>query len=435
MWPFTKKKNEEPKIDDNAFLNQILRFVKNYGAINSTYDDEQFVKNGYGGNADVYAIINYIITTASNVPLILEKRQADGTWKPEKSNLMDLINNPNPSSGYSLFIEELLGWKLLTGNGYVYAPIIQDGVNKGKTLEMWVMPSAGMEVIGGGATKIVKGYTYNGWDDELIAPGNVMHLRYFNPMGAIAGDSRNIFMGQSPLKAGELVIKKSNTGALSEVTAFANNGAIGVFSRDGNDGSFSELQSEQLNSKWRKMAGGAKNKNSIVHTPANVKYHKIGESPADLKIIESGLAAKRQLASLLKMPTQLLNDPDGTTFNNQAEAQKSLYTNVIIPEIRGIGEGLVRWLGEAYHPGENIRIVPNTSDIEVLQANKKEQAEWLSKAYWLKGSEKRAIMGLDADEAINDYYIPTSLIPMSDVGAVDEDELRQRIADAREGAE
>ncbi len=442
-WPWNKKKQQKSLhnhnrriLENNELLRALNQFNNNFSQINTEFGGDEFVKNGYGGNADVYAIINYIITTASNVPLLLEIKQPDGTWKIDPdSELIRLINEPNPETGYSLMIEELLGWKLIDGNGYLYAPRIRAGVNKGKSQRLWVMPSNGVRVMGGGLTQIISGYTYDGWTGE-IPPENVMTVRYFNPLGTLSGDKRAIFTGQSPLKAAEMVIKKLNTGALSEITAFANNGAIGVFSRDGQEGQFTEEQSEKLDRRWKQRYGGAKNKNSIAHTPANIKYHKIGESPADLKVVEAALAAKRQIAAIFKFPTELLNDPDGSTFNNQAEAHKSLYTNVIVPEMRGIGEGINRWLASSYYPeGTETRIIPDTSNIEVLQTNKKDQAEWLAKAHHLKLSEKRVIAGGEADPAIDDYYLPSNLIALSDIDNISEEELRARINAANENKE
>lgn len=443
MWPFKDKQqqknlnNHDKRIlEQNELLRAISQFNNNFSQINSEFGGDEFVKNGYGGNADVYAIINYIITTASNVPLLLEIKQPDGTWKIDPdSELIKLINNPNETMGYSLLIEELLGWKLIDGNGYLYAPRLRNGQNKGKSQKLWVMPSNGVRVMGGGLTQIISGYTYDQWTGE-IPPENVMTIRYFNPLGTLSGDKRAIFTGQSPLKAAEMVIKKLNTGALSEITAFANNGAIGVFSREGADGHFTPDHAEKLDRRWKQRYGGAANKNTIAHTPANIKYHKIGESPADLKVVEAALAAKRQIAAIFKFPTELLNDPDGSTFNNQQEAHKSLYTNVIIPEMRSIGEGINRWLAPSYY-GEDVetRIVPNTSDIEVLQTNKKDQAEWLSKSHHLTLSEKRVIAGGEADPKLDDYYIPTNLIALDDIDKINEQELRDRVEDANANKE
>ena len=426
MWPFNNKQeaNKVP-LTQNEFIKIISQFNNNIAQLNQEYTSEEYVKNGYSGNADAYAIINYIITTASNVPLMLEIKQADGTWlKDEKSKFIELINNPNPEMGYSLMIEELLGWKMIDGAGYLYAPRLDAGLNKGKSNELWVMPSVGMQVIGGGPTQLIKEYTYDRWD-KAIPSDKVMMIRYFNPSGALTGDKRAIFTGQSPLKAAELVLKKLNTGAVAEISAYSNGGANGFISREGIDGDFTPEQLKGLEERFKASSGGAKNFRKLVATPANVKYHKTGDSPADMDIVNASLAAKRQLAAIFKFPTELLNDPDGSTFNNQAEAHKALYTNVIIPEMRDIGEGLVRWMGRDYHPNETIRITPDTSNIEVLQKNRKEQAEWLAKAYWIKANRKQEIMGEATDDEMDDYFLPSNLLASSEPN-IDEDELRRR---------
>jgi phage portal protein BeeE len=105
-----------------------------------------------------------------------------------------------------------------------------------------------------------------------------------------------------------------------------------------------------------------------------------------------------------------VNDAEGATFSNQREAQKSVYTNTIIPEMRGLGEGIAAWLGESYYPGQEIRIIPDTNNIEVLQEDKSAQATWLASADWMTQNEKRVEMGLPEDqdnESMDDYLIPT----------------------------
>ena len=184
MWPFNKKQQEKALhnhdrriLEDNQLLRALSQFNNNFSQINSEFGGDEFVKNGYGGNADVYSIINYIITTASNVPFVLEIKQPDGTWKIDPdSELIRLINNPNPEMGYSLLIEELLGWKMIDGNGYLYAPRISSGKNKGKAQKLWVMPSNGVRVMAGGLTILISGDTYDQWDDK-IPPANVMTKR------------------------------------------------------------------------------------------------------------------------------------------------------------------------------------------------------------------------------------------------------------------
>lgn len=411
---FQQKQMELNIVQGNEYINNLIRAMANDGWININDDSTDFVEHGYAGNADIYSIINYIITTASNVPYKFQTL-IDGQWKDEESKLLELINRPNPLTSRSLFIEETLGWKLIAGAYYIYAPRLEAGLNKGQTQELWTMPSVDMKVIGGDIRRPIKGYSYQLWEDTIDAD-NVMMGRYFNPLGAVNSSNRiETFTGMSPLRAAALVATKSNSGVIAEVSAFKNNGAIGILTREGIDGEFTAEQSAALDQKWKGSYGGAESYGSVVHTPANVKWQKTGTSPSDMRLIESALQSKRQLASVYKMPTQLLNDADGATFSNQNEAQKSVYTNTIVPELTDLGENIVRWLGEAYHPGEKVRLIPDTSDVEVLQVDKKAQVERMKDQWWTTGNEKRQEQNLEELPGLDDIMIPSGVMRLSDL--------------------
>jgi hypothetical protein len=207
-----KKKMETKAQDfvnpmDNVYLTNLVRAMMYNGYdINANNDSSSFVKDGYGANISIYSIINYVITTASNVTFKLQTKNSDGSWQDDpESEIIRLLRRPNPLSTQSLFIEEALGWKILDGNQYIYGPRMEVGLNKGKTLELWVMPSTGMKVIGGGIRKPIEGYKYNEWE-ELIPVEDVMHMRYFNPVGAVDNLGGSL-VGMSPLRAAVLTAK------------------------------------------------------------------------------------------------------------------------------------------------------------------------------------------------------------------------------------
>ena len=405
--PIDKKAMDFQSSSQNKYLQELVDSMINKSNIKLSDDSRSFVEDGYGSNIGIYTIINYIITTASNVPFKAQIMEGDQWVDDNESEIIKLLRNPNPLTNYSLFIEELLGWKLIDGSSYTYAPKLENGVNKGKTKELWVMPSTNMQIVGGGIKKPIEGFRYSQWK-EMIPTEDVMYLRYFNPVSAVDNLSGSL-VGMSPLRAAVLTAKKSNSAAVAGVSAYENNGAMGVISQDSNQwGDFTEEQAKQLDAAWQKSSGGASNYNKLKFTPGNIKFDRLNMSPADLRLGESELQSFRQLASTYKFPTQLANDSDGATFSNQNEAQKSVYTNTIIPEMRGIGEGLVNWLGEAYYPEQEIRIIPDTSNIEVLQPDKEAQALYLSKVDWLTQNEKRKIMdmGEDPDPKMDDYLIP-----------------------------
>jgi len=74
---------------------------------------------------------------------------------------------------------------------------------------------------------------------------------------------------------------------------------------------------------------------------------------------------------------------------------------------------LNRWLAPKF--GERYFIDFDFSSISELQDEADKVVDQLAKAWWITPNEKREIMdyGVDEDdELMNDYYIPSSLVPM-----------------------
>ena len=423
---FTKKASKPQKIianpADNIYLANLIKNMLWNGNLRLDNSSRSFVEDGYAGNIDIYSIVNYVITTASNVRFKVQIKDG-GKWiDDDKSELIKLINRPNALTNYSLFIEETLGWKILDGALYVYAPRLENGINKGKTLELWTMPSTNMEVVGGDIMKPIKGFRYNSWEN-IIPIEDVLYLRYFNPIGAIDNLSESL-TGMSPLRAAVMSATRSNSAAMAGVAAFENNGAMGIISKDsGQWADFSDANAKALSDAWKYRNGGADNYNKVVFTDGQIDFKRMNMSPADLRIGELELQSKRQIAASIKVPTQLLNDAEGATFSNQEAAQKSVYENTIIPEMRSLGEGIINWLGESYYGNAEVRMIPDVSEIGVLQKDREKLASWLVNADFMTQNEKRKEMGLGEDESnknMDDYLIPSSKIFSKDLDMIDD---------------
>ena len=407
--PKKEKAMQLQTVVPNLYMDNLVKSMLYNGNINFE-DSSSFVQDGYGGNVDIYSIINYVITTAANVRFKAQVKDGDEWVDDPDSDLVTLLNSPNPLTTRSLFIEESLGWKLIDGAMYLYAPRLDIGVDKGKTLELWTMPSTNMQIVGGGIRKPIEGFRYSEWE-EMIPSEDVLYMRYFNPVSAI-GNLSGSLVGLSPLRAAILTAQKSNSAALAGVSAYENNGAMGIVSRASNQfAEFSEDNAKGLEDTWKRRNGGANNYGKLAYSPGQIDFNRLNMSPADLRLGEAELQSKRQLAAVYKVPTQLLNDAEGATFSNQKEAQKSVYTNTIIPELSNLAEGITQWLGKAYYPNEEARIIVDTANIDVLQEDKEAQASWLVNADWMTQNEKRIEMGLgvDADdEKMDDYLISSS---------------------------
>ena len=137
-----------------------------------------------------------------------------------------------------------------------------------------------------------------------------------------------------------------------------------------------------------------------------------GLNAADVSLIEQYNASIKDLCNIYNVPVQLLNNTDSSSYNNQKEAKKALYQNVVIPELIKIKDELNRWLVPKF--GDNLCIEFDFSVIPELQEETEKVVEQLSKAWWITPNEKRAAMNYGKDEentTLDDYFIPANLIP------------------------
>lgn len=383
-----------------------------------TYDAERSSK-AYAKSDDLYSIVSYIINTAGTVPWRVMVRQADGTSKPENGKLQHLIDNPNKHQGRAQMVIAALGYKLLTGNTYIWAPRIEGGINKGKATEMHVLPANLTKIKFGSPDQPIAGYKlkYTNYEKDDLLPEDVLHSKYFNPDIDTYGD----LYGLSPLRAAAQKMAISDEGDKSLGAAFRNGGPEGIISRDGEE--FTEVQSNNLMERFSRMFSGSRNRGKIAMTGAQIKWTPLGLSPVDLKILESQYFTFEKLRNIYRFPDNLLSSgSQGTTFNNKREAKAQLYTECVIPELQSLLDDFNRWLPMAYDPSGNTYVELDLSGIDVLQEDKKAKAEYLASAWFIPVDRKQEMMGEAVDEKWKGVYmIPNNLIPVRDISDLQPD--------------
>lgn len=381
----------------------------------SAYDSEKSSK-AYVTNDDVYSIINYILTTAAPIPWRVMVRQTDGTSKPENGELQYLIDNPNPYQGRAQFVGAALGYKLLNGNTYLWAPRLEAGANRGKTKEMHVLPANLTKIVFGSPEQPVGGYkvSYTNYSKADFNAGDVMHSKYFNPDIDTYGD----MYGLSPLRAAGRQMAISAEGVTSLGTAFKNGGPEGIIAREGTGegSSFTEVQSTNLMDRFRQMYSGSRNKGKVAMTGATVKWIPMGLSPVDLNILESQRWTFEKLRNIYRFPDHVLSSGGaGTTFDNKDAGKKQLYTECVIPELMGLIEDFNRWLPMYYDPSGNTYVELDLSGIDVLQDDKKAKADWVNACFFIPIDRKQEIMGEAVDPRFKGVYaFPNNVMLVTD---------------------
>ena len=197
---------------------------------------------------------------------------------------------------------------------------------------------------------------------------------------------------------------------------------MGIISGDARDESMAMSGDEvkAVEEKYREKFGGTENINKVLFTAANVRWYNMGMSPVDLAIIESKKLDLRTLCNIYGVQSQLFNDPENKTYNNQEEAKKSLITEVVMPIMNDLRDELNSWLVKPYSlaEGKTYWLDLNWKNVSVLQDNFKEMAATLEKTWWMSPNQRRTIQGMDVmpDPAMDKIYIPSSLVLLEDAG-------------------
>jgi HK97 family phage portal protein len=436
---FTKKKINTlfPTIPMNSQIAIERGIVTWQGA-----DQRSFVDDGYVANDIVYSIIKLITDKAKIAPFHVYKVVDEKAAKKYKSlaaqkdinlkeletlhkkayelytgdqRLNELLKYPNEEDCWSDLVEQWCGFKLITGNSFIYGKLIEAGNNQGKPYELFALPSQYMAIIANINVFPPTRAGYQLYYGQMWSfdTKEILHDKYFNPQWGVTGGQ---LYGQSPLRAAAKNLTRSNEAKTAAVASFQNGGPAGVlFMNDERfDPTSGQAQAQALKTAVSQK-GGSANFNSIAVSGYKVDWKQIGLSPVELNIIESEKWDLKALCNIYGVPSQLLNDSDSKTYNNQREGEKALTLRCAIPLLNALTENLNRKLHTDWgYKGTNLYVDYDLSVYGELEANKSEQTEWLDKAWWISPKQKLDIMNIEVPdyipkEELEKLYIPTGL--------------------------
>jgi len=386
-------------------LNQIMyQFTGNISYLLDS-NIETYVNEGYKANNHVYSVTTAIMQRCTGIPF--QHRVNDDVL--EKSDLIERLKNPNPMQSGDEFIEAYAGWMLLTGNAYLYMMSPEEGLNKGKPVEMYWLPSQFTEIIGGGYTEPVKGYRVSlghGYGIEIQA-SKVIHFKYFNPGADTNGGQ---LYGQSPLQAGLLSVQSSNEGYKALNKTYQNGAPAGILTgSDKTDFEYNQEQITALQEKYKRMYGGSDNYMKIIFSRNPLQWIKMGFSVVDMNIVEMRRYNLEDVCNIYHVPVHLFSS-EAATLDNYKEARKAIYTDAVIPLLDRFVSKLNQHLLAIYGGGS---LTYDTSVITELNADIQALTTALSSAWWLTGNERREMMGMEQvdDPMMSQILYPNSIVP------------------------
>ncbi len=368
------------------------------------------VKDGYMGNDIVYSIINLITNKAKVADwheyqikdkkyyakykalmaqpdkiedwrevLLLQSKAMEIVDKPSK--ISDLLKYPNENDTWGDLIEALICYKLVTGDSYTYAKLIEAGANKGYPNSLHALPSQYVNILA--AINVVPsevlGYQLQLNTVTTFDKAEIMHDKFINLNYDGIGSE---LYGSSPLHSGSKLLTKSNESKKYEVSILQNGGLMGVLYVQGGHGFEAQEVSAQVDLIRQKIRNftGSENFGKVPISGMPIGYQPVGITPKDAALNENYWNDIRSFCNLYGVPSQLLNDPDNKSYNSLVEAEKALTVRATLPHMNSLRDNFNRKFYKDWGNVKDRIIDYDLACYPELQKNKKELVEWISKA-------------------------------------------------------
>jgi HK97 family phage portal protein len=437
------------------------RFVYLNGAITYMEDNlKSYVDNAYKENDIIYSLCNLVMDKTRQAPWGLFKVVDEGSLKKyhsvlqqkgdkdlvqlaklqnkaleplenfnvQQGRLNDLLKYSNEYETFNDLVANGVGYKLITGNRFLWADILDAGANKGVPNELYNLPSQYMQLLVTGQwPQRVVGYKLSAGNLIEFPRETVMHEKFWNPDYDINGT--NLY-GQSPLRAASKRITKNNAATKAASVLFDNNGAVGIAYVDDPiiPVAGRQEQAQQVKATWAKEYAGSDNFGKVAISGYKMGYTNIGVSLREMALKESEEIDLRALCNIWGVPSQLMNDAANKAEANAMEAEKALTSRCVMTHLTAFRDNFNRMLHYNWgFKGANIIADYDVSVYRELQDDQKTKWDWVNKLP-VSGRYKMEMMGLDVpdDPMMDEILIEGNMMPLADVlNKMSTDELQQ----------
>ena len=427
---------------NNKLSKALFDLVSNYSTEESQYaTTAQQIHTGYVSNPHVYSVLNYITKSISKIPFQVYEVVDEKAYKTSLSyknskqlekasffqqkalvptsneQLTNLIKNPNENLTWEEFIIQNIGFKLLTGNSYIYGlkPLGFNIITK-----IYNIPPQLVSItLGNSFLEPIKYYNI-GFDSANIwklEPQEVCHRKTFNP--TFSDSEQNVY-GMSPLMPLKNVVLRTNNAKEASLAMFQNGVPAGVLSNESGISMSPEELREMERSFKNKFGAVGKNANKILFSSQKLGWQTLGMSSIDLQILEAEKHDLLDVCRVYGIPSVLVSDNEQSSYNNILEAEKRFWSNTAIPEIEMFIADLNKFILPAYEQatGKKYIIDYDVKAIPALQGDMQTLSDRLLKelehGLWTP-NEVRQMMDKEIGESthLNEYYKNSNLINIS----------------------
>lgn len=341
---------------------------------------KDLLNNGYQRNITVYSVISTISRVAAQAPWSVYRVKSASAYNRVKAiqqqdysplqqmalkiakeealepipghYLNQIFQHPNEQQSGSEYMENLLGFKLVTGDSYELANM---GEGSKKIGELWVLPSHNVTILTdeyGVFPMRERGYKmFFGSREIKYEPEEVCHSKYW---GNDYNGSGSHLYGFSPLDAAWINILQDNTARDAAVELLQNRGNRGIFTIESDKiTGYAEFQKMKghIKEEWRQNTKEYRDK--IMPMFGRGEWHNIGLSAKDLAILEICKMNKDDICNAFGVSSILFNNTDASTLDNYKIARKELITRAVLPLLGTIRDARNRKLKSDWNDGKD----------------------------------------------------------------------------------
>lgn len=429
----------------NPIQNQTLQTLGfNNGVTLYPYGkDETFINKGYNKNAWVYSIVSknakkfgqvpwyhykiktterktwaeYVQLTKESLPDVKARIEARKMRTKAidsakvQSPLQDLLDRPNENQPRAQFMENLYGYKLLTGEGNVWIPRLEDN---SKPTQMVILPKSFIGLVKGISPWNIKEFELLFTQHIKQPKENVIMWRFanynFDPV------SLTHLRGQAPLDAGLLLMQSSNEGSERLIAMNKNQGVAGaVFDKQKRDYP-TPAQASFIRGQFNEIINDKDLAGQIAWLTGDLGYIQFGLDAGQLKLLEQADITKEGLCHIFDTPYTLFNSNE--TYENRKQAKKEWIYDNIAPAAYGLRDDLNARLIPAFNLDRDRDVIDcGVTDLPELVQDQKEAADFIEKmGARLTLNEGREYLGWDRspDTNLDKHYIASGLQSLDD---------------------
>lgn len=435
----------------NVFNEAFFSFI---GAGWTRYDSagKTFIEKGYNENPDVYAIVSQIARKFSSVPGVIKevkdsksKRQLKQLYSKSLSpqetikkirletkafgddleEIDDPLERPNYYQSETEFKALWETFMLITGNAYQWILSPEDGLNAGRPLSRFLLPSHLMQIV------LKKDADLDSLESPIdyyiLVIGNsyiqfkaedVIHSKFPNPNYDLSGSH---LYGMSPLQPASRDVQLSNETIDHSNSTMKNGGVYGfIHAKDGQTPLTPE-QAEGLKAKLIEMQANKQSLGRISGASAPLGFTQISVDTDKMLPHSYSSAAQKRICNCLGWSDKLLNNDNGAKYDNMDSAWVQSISNRISPDLAIYEDGLNTYYYPRFKELKNAEVHFDVSELQEMQGDMKALCEWLATALEngaITPDEFRIALKYPATglPEMQLHYLKTGIVPISEAG-------------------